>query len=587
MTTKAVHMEATFGTSRYDAAMKRMQNTSKRTMTSIRGHFIGVTVAGAALLASYNKITAAAIEQEQVERRLAAVVRSTGGASGFTAEQMYEMAAGMQAVTTVGDETIIAGQAMLATFKQIRGEAFQRTMMAALDLSDVMQQNLRSSIVMLGKALNDPIANMGALSRAGIQFTATQKETIKTLWRSNRVMEAQAMMLDEIESQFGGAAKAAKTTYGGAVKSLTNTMGDLVEEMGFAVTKNREMVETINRIDKAISEATPKMGKFAKTVVWMLQNIKPGQTMSNWLMNMSELKDILNELPRHPIGPDTPGYEGYANPQGDTGSKGGMGISWMDEANQHYEASQAILTQRQEMINRIKEMNTEYEATQNQAMVDSFALQGEMLQQSYGEREMFTWTHNERMRQLQDEHERNVDAANKRITQIEQQAAMVRMQMAQSVATTLATMAGAGSQEVFAITKAFDIGMAVMSAHTAAAKALAEVPWPYNMAVSAKMLKLGYLQAGLIAATSMGSLMAGGGAGGGGGSGNVSYPETTPPDIINPSENKGSLHIHIEGDIVGDINDSWVDKLVDRVNEASDRSVYIDWSRGSGELTDS
>jgi hypothetical protein len=210
-------------------------------------HVIGGFAAFAAAT-GLARITRATIRladtQERAEKKLESVLRSTGQAAGFNAEQLKEMAKAMQDVTTVGDEVILNAQAQLLTFKQIRGEAYRRTMMAALDLSEVMDQDLRSSIVMVGKALNDPVANMGALGRAGIQFTKDQKETIKTLWEMGRTAEAQRLILEELESQFGGAAKAARDTFGGELDALKNTLGDIGEEIGFAIMpKLNEMVK--------------------------------------------------------------------------------------------------------------------------------------------------------------------------------------------------------------------------------------------------------------------------------------------------------------------------------------------------------
>ena len=136
-----------------------------------------------------------AIEQERVEKRLGAVLKSTGEAAGYNLDQLKKMASAMQAVTTVGDETILSAMSVLASFKKIRGEAFERTMMAALDLADVMEGGLTASIVQLAKALNDPVANLGALSRAGIQFEPAQKKIIKCLWETGKAFEAQNIIL--------------------------------------------------------------------------------------------------------------------------------------------------------------------------------------------------------------------------------------------------------------------------------------------------------------------------------------------------------------------------------------------------------
>ena len=85
---------------------------------------------------------------------------------------------------------------------------------------------------MLGKALNDPVANLSALSRAGIQFSEDQKEVVKSLVETGNLAEAQTLILDELEKQYGGSAEAAAKAGTGPFKQLSNALGDLQEQFG-------------------------------------------------------------------------------------------------------------------------------------------------------------------------------------------------------------------------------------------------------------------------------------------------------------------------------------------------------------------
>jgi len=278
-------------------------------------------VASAAIVTvALKKVIDLAKEQEAVEKRLEAVLRSTGMAAGFNIQQMKDMASAMQEVTTTGDEVILSGMAMLSTFKQIRGEGFERTMMAALDLSEVMQQDLRSSIVMLGKALNDPVANLGALSRAGIQFTKTQKDMIKGLWKSGQQVKAQSILLKEIESQFGGAAKAARDTFGGAMQSASNAFGDMQENIGFAITKNEVLIDLVKQAEQAFIDAGEAIG------VWVNANDKlisqkTHEAISKIKDSISDIIGLFNSLPEGIVGATGVGVVGRIL----TGS-GGFGV---------------------------------------------------------------------------------------------------------------------------------------------------------------------------------------------------------------------------------------------------------------------
>ena len=116
--------------------------------------------------------------------------------------------------TGIDQNAIKATQAKLLTFKEIAITAdevngnFQRATKAAIDLGAAGFGTAEENAVSLGKALNDPIKGIGALTRNGITFTASEKERIKVLVESNQVGEAQNMILAAIETQVGGTAEA-------------------------------------------------------------------------------------------------------------------------------------------------------------------------------------------------------------------------------------------------------------------------------------------------------------------------------------------------------------------------------------------
>lgn len=212
----------------------------------------GVAVAAGivGVAATLNKLTSATKEyvglanvQEAAETDLAAVLSATGNAAGYNLDQLEKMASGMQDMTRTGDEVILGGMSILATFKQVRGEGFERATMAALDMSQVMKQDLKSSMVQIGKALNDPIVGLTALGRTGVTFTEDQKEMITTLQESGDIIGAQAIILKELESQFGGAAHAASKTFAGGMEQADNALGDMKEELGFVITKNQFFID--------------------------------------------------------------------------------------------------------------------------------------------------------------------------------------------------------------------------------------------------------------------------------------------------------------------------------------------------------
>lgn len=194
--------------------------------------------------------------QETQEIRLAAVTRATGEASGFTAAELYKMAGGLQEVTTFGDEATIGAMAVLATFKQIKGDIFERATRAAQDMAVTMGNGaanaaqLEAAMLQVGKALQEPITGMSALSRVGVTFSEAQKEQVKGLIESGDLMAAQRVILAELEGQFKGAAAAARGTWAGAVTAAGNALGDLKEQLGFVITRNQVFIDLVKAAEE-------------------------------------------------------------------------------------------------------------------------------------------------------------------------------------------------------------------------------------------------------------------------------------------------------------------------------------------------
>ena len=103
----------------------------------------GVSIAGYQLQKLARESVSLANAQEEAEAKLKAVIQATGKAAGYTADELSEMATAMQRVTTFGDEMIMEGMAILATFKNIRGEAFERTKGIHQEFRMDLRQNLR------------------------------------------------------------------------------------------------------------------------------------------------------------------------------------------------------------------------------------------------------------------------------------------------------------------------------------------------------------------------------------------------------------------------------------------------------------
>jgi hypothetical protein len=218
---------------------------AKLTKTQGRGYLagqqIGTGIKNGAKLAAVGlgilatQVVAGLNQLSQLEEQTAATnaaLASTKGVSGQTAESVRALAEQYENLNAIIDDKVIqSGENVLLTFTNIRKEAFEPALAAALDLSTAMGQDLQQSIVQVGKALNDPAKGFTALRRVGIQFTADQEKQIKSLQKSGDLLGAQKIILGELGTEFGGRFAAQGKTATGTIAGI----GDAVEDLQKAV----------------------------------------------------------------------------------------------------------------------------------------------------------------------------------------------------------------------------------------------------------------------------------------------------------------------------------------------------------------
>lgn len=181
------------------------------------GIAVGVGVAGAITAKFASSAIKAAEGVAQANNRLAQVNKSMGlfgTETDAVTNRLIKFAEANELTTAVDAEVIKATQAKLLTFKNLAGTAdeaggsFDRATKAALDLAAAGFGSAETNAVQLGKALQDPIKGITALGRAGVTFTDQEKAKIRTLVESNKVLDAQNLILSAIETQVGGTAEA-------------------------------------------------------------------------------------------------------------------------------------------------------------------------------------------------------------------------------------------------------------------------------------------------------------------------------------------------------------------------------------------
>jgi hypothetical protein len=207
---------------------------------------IGLAAAGTAAVGFVAMSIRAAAAAQKVAAQTEAVLESTGGAAGRTLTQIGKLAGQLSALSGVDDEVVQAGQNVLLTFTRIRGANFDRATRSALNLSVALGTDMNAAAMLVGKALNDPLKGMSALSRAGVQLTDEQRSLVQQMVAVGDVAGAQAILLAELETQFGGSAEAFGRTFSGALGRVQTIFGNLQESIGGALLPALTIV--LNRI---------------------------------------------------------------------------------------------------------------------------------------------------------------------------------------------------------------------------------------------------------------------------------------------------------------------------------------------------
>ncbi len=201
-------------------------------LTGLNLASIGVAGAMVGLASGIKFAVSEAMEAEKIMALTESTIKATGGAAGLTAGQIGQMAMRLSLLNAIDDETIQSAENLMLTFKKVKGDAFEPAMQAAIDLSVIMGTDLKSSTMMLGKALEDPVRGITALRRAGVSFTADQQKLIKSLVETGQAAEAQAMILAELNSQVGGAGAAAANTLSGQMEEVKIQFGNVAQMAG-------------------------------------------------------------------------------------------------------------------------------------------------------------------------------------------------------------------------------------------------------------------------------------------------------------------------------------------------------------------
>jgi phage-related protein len=249
-------------------------------------------------ITSFAKDSLAAAEGVQVaNQRLDQIAKSMnlfGSETQAVSDRLKAYAEANELTLATDAEVIKATQAKLLTFKELAltaddaGGSFDRATAAAVDLAAAGFGQAETNAVQLGKALNDPIKGITALTRSGITFTAEEKEKIKALTESGQVLEAQNMILSAIETQVGGTAAATAT----ASEKMAIAFDNVKETVGAALLPVFEQLSA--SLLPLIESLAPKVAEIFTALIPVFEEV--GEIIPTLIDGFLPIIDVLTDI---------------------------------------------------------------------------------------------------------------------------------------------------------------------------------------------------------------------------------------------------------------------------------------------------
>ena len=242
--------------------------TDLKSLGNIPGKILGTLGIGFGMFQMVNMMQQGiekAHELHLAQAKIEANLQSTEGKAGLTSAALSEMAGTLSSKILAGRADITDMQSQLLTFPSITKDVFGRSMGLVADIAAQTGHELRETAIMYGKALSDPAKGLQLMRRYGVMFTDQEKEKIKKLEESGKLIEAQKAMMDAIASSgyAGVAEKLFNATpmakYNKMVGSIKMTIG----ELGIKIQdKLAPHLETLASHFKSVVKGTIDMGKW-------------------------------------------------------------------------------------------------------------------------------------------------------------------------------------------------------------------------------------------------------------------------------------------------------------------------------------
>jgi phage-related protein len=212
---------------------------------------------------------------DALNAQFTAGIASTGNAANLSVKGMDELAKSISGYSGQTYDSIGKTEQVLQTFTNLKNvgpdKIFDDATTAAANMAAKLGGDASASAIQLGIALNDPTKGIAKLHRVGVAFTKGQEDQIKAMQASGDMMGAQKVILAELSTEFGGAAKAAGETLPGEIARSKVAFGELTKAVMTGVMPF--VTPMIGGMADAMNKATPHIEHFGEIFTEKLHKV--------------------------------------------------------------------------------------------------------------------------------------------------------------------------------------------------------------------------------------------------------------------------------------------------------------------------
>jgi hypothetical protein len=560
-------------TSQYERSMNRIQTKAGAVSKAIG---IGFKTSAAAIVAAFAGMAASGTksfaELERKMLRTQSIIKATGNAAGLEATELLKFAKELDLSTLGNRDAILSAINTMQTFKSVSGDTFKRSIELSQDLSEVLGTDITSSALQLGKALEDPIKGISALSRVGVSFTEDQKKMIKSMVEANKTVEAQGVILDTLAKQVGGAAKGAAGGLSGSVDTLDYRWTEFKETLASSTGVINNTAWAIDKLSGALKAMSEYLS--GPTAAQALEEDIAGMEKAfaknpNWTGYVADrlrtkLEQAKAQLEALKAG-DEQGADWGTRPETPEWAKP---LGEDTAANEEAKKTLYGFVSPDEYDAQVKAYQ-DYQDALVKMRQDGLAAGWEAKEEA--------------LRQYIEQSNREVEAERQKEEAKKEMQKAAGLAMVSNTKMAFAEF-GKSSTAAFEAFKAISISETVVNTYaaaTAAYKAMAGIPVvgpALGVAAAAAAVAYGMAQVSAISAMTPGSKGSAAGTTSASTTTNANPTGTQASTGLDPAyaseDKKGSLTINVEGDVIGD--ETWIDQLAEKINWAiADRDVVL------------